>query len=129
MRFIISSDFKAVKDVSRQICQDLSKRHLSDEFIFDIKLACEEAMINAIKHGNEHRRNKTVNISYDITDKAVVITVQDQGKGFDYRNLPNPTEPENLIKLVGRGIFLIRNVMDKVKFNVQGNKIIMTKFF
>ena len=129
MKFKISGDFKKVKEISQKILQCLNEKQLNDAFLFDVKLAAEEAMINAIKYGNESEVNKTVSINCDITKEAVVIAVEDGGRGFDYRNLPDPTREENLLKTKGRGLFIIRNIMDKVEFNSKGNKIIMTKSF
>jgi len=129
MNFKIPSNFKKVKEVSRKILQGLEKKQVNHSFLFDIKLACEEAMINAIKHGNKSDPDKTVTITCDIKKDAVVIAVEDQGRGFNYKNLSDPTEDENLLKAGGRGLFLIQNIMDKVEFNPQGNKITMTKFF
>ena len=129
MEFKISNDFKKVKEISQNILQCLNKRQVDESFLFDVKLACEEAMINAIKYGNESKTNKTVRINCDITKEAVVIAVEDEGQGFNYRNLFEPTTEENLLKTKGRGLFIIRNILDKVEFNSKGNKIIMTKFF
>ncbi|NQT00097.1 MAG: ATP-binding protein, partial [Candidatus Omnitrophica bacterium] len=84
--------------------------------------------INAIKHGNQCAVDKKVSINWDLTEEAVVITVEDQGPGFDYKNPPDPTTEENLIKGSGRGLFLIRNAMDRVDYNAQGNRVTMTKF-
>lgn len=129
MKFNIPSDLKKIKEVSQQVLQCLNKGQVGESFLFDVKLACEEAMINAIKYGNKSKLEKTVNIECDLTKGAVIITVEDEGYGFDYRNLPNPTQEENILKGGGRGLFLIREKMDKVEFNKKGNKITMTKFF
>lgn len=129
MKFKIPSDFKNVKEASQKVLQSLNGRELSDSFLLDVRLACEEAVINAIKHGNKTSPGKTVNISCDVKEGAVVITVEDEGRGFDYQNLPNPTEEENVFKGCGRGLFLIHHAMDKVEFNSSGNKITMTKYF
>ena len=129
MKFKIPSDFERVKEVSNKILQCLNKKQLNESFISDLKLACEEAMINAIKHGNKAEINKTVSVNCDITEDAVVVAVEDEGQGFDYRNLSDPTKDKNLLKIKGRGLFLIRKIMDKVEFNSKGNKITMTKFF
>ena len=125
----ISNNLHKVKEVSRKILNLLDERRLGESFIFDVKLASEEAMINAIKYGNRSSADKSVRIDCDITKEAIVISVEDEGQGFDYRNLPDPTKDENLTKGEGRGLFLIHNVMDKVEFNSQGNRITMTKFF
>ena len=129
MKFTLTNDFKKIKDISRRILECLNEKQVDDAFLFDVKLACEEAMINAIKYGNKGRTDKIVSISCDIKESAVVIAVCDEGQGFDYRNLPDPTKPENLLKSGDRGLFLIRNIMDKVEFNSKGNKITMTKLF
>ena len=129
MKFKISSDLKKIKEVSGKILQGLSERKLSQAFLFDVKLACEEALINAIKYGNKSQAEKIVSINCDITKEAVVISVEDEGNGFNFRDLPDPTEAENLLKAGSRGLFLIRNIMDKVEFNTKGNRITMTKFF
>ena len=129
MRYKISNNFKEIKQVSGKILQYLNKRQLDGSFLFDVKLACEEAMINAIKYGNKSKSDKAVSITSDIREDAIVITVEDEGQGFDFRDLPDPTKDENILKAGGRGLFLIHNAMDKVEFNAKGNKITMTKFF
>lgn len=128
MKFKITNDFKEVKQISSKILKCLNKKQLDQTFLFDLKLACEEAIINAIKYGNKSNSNKTVKIDCDITREAVVISVEDEGEGFNYRDLPDPTTDENISKCGGRGLFLIQNIMDKVDFNAKGNKITMTKF-
>ena len=129
MKYKISNNFKEIKEVSGKILQGLNKRQVDESFLFDVKLACEEAMINAIKFGNKSKSDKAVSIDWDVTDEAVVISVEDEGQGFNYRDLPDPTKPKNLIKNGGRGLFLIHKTMDKVEFNSKGNKITMTKIF
>ncbi|MFC1631766.1 ATP-binding protein [Candidatus Omnitrophota bacterium] len=129
MELKINSDLKKIREVSAKILHCLNGKQLNDSFIFDIRLASEEAVINGIKHGNKLEFEKTVLINCDVTDQAVVVAVEDQGAGFDYKNLADPTQGENLIKGSGRGLFLIQNIMDKVKFNPRGNRITMTKFF
>ncbi|MBN2097401.1 MAG: ATP-binding protein [Candidatus Omnitrophica bacterium] len=129
MEFRINSDLKRIKEASLKILAGLEKKQLDQGFLFDLKLACEEAMINAVKYGNKSNKDKTVSISCDIRDDAVVVSVEDEGNGFDYRALPDPTSGENITKTRGRGIFLIRQLMDKVEFNSPGNRITMTKFF
>lgn len=129
MKFAIASDIKKVKEASEKILRCLNGRDLSDSFLFDVRLASEEAVINAIKHGNKGEAGKAVKIDCNVKEEAVVITVEDEGEGFDYKNLPDPTREENILKGYGRGLFLIHNAVDKVEFNSPGNKITMTKFF
>lgn len=129
MKFSIPSDLSKIKQISTKILRCLNERKVSESFLFDIKLACEEAVINAIKYGNKSSPNKSVSVDCQIGQQSVVIAVSDEGPGFNHVDLPDPTTDENLLKTGGRGLFLIRKIMDKVEFNSQGNRITMTKFF
>lgn len=89
----------------------------------NIIIAMTEAVNNAITHGNKNIPEKKVAVSYKQTDKNISFTVEDEGSGFDYENVPDPTDPANLEKLNGRGIFLMTNLADDVKFHEQGKRI------
>ena len=89
----------------------------------------EEALRNAMLHGNKEHPQKKVYIETEITDKAITITVEDEGEGFDHSKVPDPTVGENLLKEGGRGVYLIRHLMDEVKYKNNGSKVIMIKFF
>jgi len=82
---------------------------------------------NAIVHGNRNDPAKSVTVTYWVDAGKVNIEVADEGAGFDYKNLPNPTAKENIMKNSGRGVYLIRRLMDRVEFNEAGNVIRMTK--
>ncbi len=79
-----------------------------------ISMAVREAVINAIKHGNKEDRQKRVEIQYLSNHEGLSIRVKDQGSGFDLSQIPNPLEPENLLKPTGRGIFYMKAFMDEV---------------
>ncbi len=96
--------------------------------IFGVKLALEEAAINAIKHGNELDDTKKVIISFSIDDNKAVISVADEGPGFDPGAVPNPTDEEYLMATSGRGIALINAYMDEVRYNESGNEVTMIKY-
>ena len=81
-----------------------------------IAMAVREAMVNAVLHGNAYDHSKRVTLSYEMAGRDLVIRIADQGKGLDPGTIPNPLEPENLLKQSGRGIFLIRAFMDEVNF-------------
>lgn len=89
----------------------------------NIIIAMTEAVNNAITHGNQNIPEKKVAVGYKQTDKSISFTVEDEGNGFDYENVPDPTDPANLEKLNGRGIFLMTNLADDVKFHEQGKRI------
>ena len=118
----------AIVRVCKQILSKLKAHSFSNEDIFSVHLAMEEAFINAVKHGNKMDTGKEVKIDYSIDGDKVEITVTDEGKGFDPKNIPDPRFGENLYKADGRGIFLIKSYMNEVKFNEQGNCVRMVKY-
>jgi serine/threonine-protein kinase RsbW len=101
------------------------KFDLDDDIYGNIMIAVTESVINAIKHGNKGDKNKKVLLSLNIKDDSIIFTIEDEGRGFDYDALPDPTAPENLEKLGGRGIFLMRNLADEVKFTNNGRTVEM----
>ena len=127
MRFTIPSDFSAARDVQKRILRSLATRGFNSQSTFAVKLALEEAIINAIKHGNKLDPAKTVIIEAKITPTQAQISVQDQGSGFDRRHVPDPTLEENLQKCNGRGIFLIEAYMNKAKWTKGGRRITMIR--
>jgi serine/threonine-protein kinase RsbW len=94
---------------------------LSDERLSVLLLAVTEATTNAIIHANKCDQSKLVTIHAHIEDSKLIVKVKDEGKGFDPSTIPNPTEPENLLKDSGRGVFLMKVYMDDVKYNVTPN--------
>jgi len=106
----------------------ISQSSFEQKVIFNIKLALHEALINAVKHGNRMEKDLSVRVHITKEDGLLTMQVTDQGKGFDFKNIPDPITPENLEKLNGRGIFLIQNAMDRVEFADQGRTIKMIKF-
>lgn len=93
----------------------------------NIRLAITEAVLNAMEHGNKWNREKEVIVEVEITHSKIEIKVKDEGEGFDHNSIADPTLPENLLKTRGRGIFLIKSIMDEVRFNEKGNVISMLK--
>ncbi len=124
----IPSNFSYVKKTSSKILNNLSSLNLDQEALFSIRLSIEEAIINAIRHGNKCDQNLSVTITHSVNGHKLEISVRDEGKGFDYKILPDPTVNKNIERKGGRGIFLIRHLMDKVEFNKAGNEIRMIKY-
>lgn len=91
---------------------------LKDEQLSALLLAVTEATTNAIVHANRCDLSKLVSVDAHIEDSKLIIKVKDEGKGFDPTKIPNPTEPENLLKDSGRGVYLMRIYMDEVKYNI-----------
>lgn len=100
------------------------KYGLSDEIYANVLTCLSEATVNAIIHGNKENPNKKVYINLEvIEDKRLIFTISDEGNGFDFNNIPDPTAPENLENLTGRGVFIIKRLADQCIFNSRGNEL------
>lgn len=97
------------------------KFHLDDDIYGNIMISVTESVNNAIKHGNQNEASKNVSISLTLNETQISFKVEDEGKGFDYDNLPDPTAPENIEKPGGRGIFLMKHLADDVIFTKDGS--------
>jgi serine/threonine-protein kinase RsbW len=97
------------------------------EGLSDVELALREALANAIIHGNHEDRRKHVHVTCCCEPDEVSITVEDEGRGFDLSNIPDPTAPENIVSVHGRGIHVIKALMDEVRFEEGGAVIHMKK--
>ncbi len=91
----------------------------------NFRVGLTEALSNAVLYGNESDPRKTVNVEVCLDPEKVVISVEDQGRGFDPGSVRDPTRPENLHATGGRGLFLIRKLMDEIEFNERGNAVRM----
>lgn len=98
-----------------------------DEQFSEIRLALNEAVMNAIKHGNNNNPNKYIYINAIISENAVTIKVKDEGNGFNLSDIPNPTDNDNLLKPSGRGVFLIKKQADEI-FIAKDEATITMKF-
>jgi serine/threonine-protein kinase RsbW len=125
----IPSDTAAARKVQEDIESLLQVHKVADKEIFSIRLALEEALVNAIKHGNQMDRGKTVRISYRFLVDRFEIHITDEGIGFDPTDVPDPTAVENLERPCGRGLMLMRHYMSEVEYNAQGNCVSMAKVF
>jgi len=101
---------------------------IKEEDLFNLKLSIEEALINAIKHGNKMDPHLMVEVNLEAKDDQLIIQIKDQGEGFDFKNLPDPTQNDRLEKTSGRGVFLMRHLMDEVEFLDCGRIVKMVKF-
>ncbi len=99
-----------------------------DRDVFAVRLCLEEAIVNGIKHGNQHDPTKHVRLRYRIEGDAFLAEVQDEGEGFDPHDLPDPTDPEHLDRPSGRGVFLMRRYMTWIRFNDRGNCVTLCKY-
>jgi serine/threonine-protein kinase RsbW len=127
LRFDIASSNDEAVDVKLRILQELEQVGFNSHSHFAVKLALEEALINAIKHGNKLDKNKRVKIEAKITPDVAEITIEDEGPGFDRSSVPDPTLEENLEKCSGRGILLMEAYMNSVKWSNHGRRVKMIK--
>ena len=104
------------------------KYQLDDDIYGNIMIAVTEAVNNAIRHGNKDNSSKNVSISLSLEDGMIKFKIQDEGEGFNYHQLPDPTAPENLSKPGGRGIFLMKHLSDEVDFKESG-KVVELSFY
>ena len=124
----IPSCCNCAQDLGVAILEEAETCGYHGECLFSVRLSLEEALINAIRHGNDFDESKTVCVDYDINDERIEIKVTDEGQGFDFNDVPDPTADENLEKPSGRGVMLIRTFMDEVEYSDKGRCVRMVKF-
>lgn len=125
----LPTDIKKIIPFVTNISKKVLLLTKSKDESFKVKLALEEALTNAMRHGNALNKDKLVSIKIKANKEIIVMDVRDEGKGFDFRNLPNPTSPDNVNRPSGRGVFLIRRLMTKTEFYAGGSGIKMTRVF
>ncbi len=123
----IPSDPAEARRVQDEIEQLLKDYRCGEREIFGIKLALEEALVNAIKHGNQMDRSKKVHILCQVSHERIEVHIADEGPGFDPGDVPDPTAVENLERPCGRGLWLMRHYMNEVSFSERGNSVRMCK--
>ena len=99
--------------------------NIGEDHYGNILVAITEAVNNAMQHGNKANPDLSIVISFKTNKDKISFIIKDQGNGFDYEHLPDPTDPENIEKPSGRGVFLMRNLADHVSFEDNGSKIIL----
>jgi serine/threonine-protein kinase RsbW len=127
IRATFASDFNVARDVQRRILAAVITHRFDDKDTFAIKLALEEAFVNAIKHGNKLDPAKHVHVDTTVTNEQAEIIIEDEGPGFDRGCVPDPTAEENLDKCSGRGILLMEAYMDHVEYSKGGRRVRMIK--
>ena len=110
-----------------EVLEALEQHQWCNDDKFAIRMALEEAIMNAIKHGNESDPSKDVEIEIGFDNATFEATIADRGPGFDIEDVPDPSADENLGKTCGRGVMLMKEFVDKLEFNDCGNKVKMTK--
>jgi serine/threonine-protein kinase RsbW len=125
----IPADLKKINPLIKSIAKKVMILTKSEDESFKIKLALEEALTNAIRHGNKFNPRLKIRVRIKLSSKKALFDICDQGQGFDYRKLPDPTAKDRLYKPSGRGVYLMRKLMDKVEFYQRGQGVRMEKCF
>ena len=123
----VPNDLRQLKSPEATIMKELKRCGYDADTVFAIKLAFEEAVTNAVKHGNRNDPTKEVVLRYYVDPQRVVIMVRDQGCGFCPGQVPDPTMDENLERPNGRGIMLMNSYMTRVCFSDSGNEVWLLK--
>ena len=111
----------------RKLLEQLEALEWPDKAVFGIHMAMEEAVMNAIKHGNKSDPDKKVHIVLNLSEHEFYAQITDEGEGFDPEDVPDPTADENLEKFSGRGLMLMRNFVDVVRYSPKGNSVELQK--
>ncbi|HZN07345.1 MAG TPA: ATP-binding protein [Pyrinomonadaceae bacterium] len=127
IEFELPSDLGLMNGVLEYLQERVSKLGLIKPDRSNLFVALDEAFVNAVKHGNKNDPSKLLRITAELSPKEASFTVEDEGEGFDIREIPDPCDPANLFRTSGRGVLLIYNIMDEVEYNAQGNRVKMVK--
>lgn len=124
--YSIPSNVLEIDNAIMKITDGISKvTAIDQEEIWKLYTALYEAIINGVEHGNKSNVQKRINISYRISRNLIVIKIRDEGIGFDTDNIPNPLDDTNLLKPSGRGVYMMKKIMERVKYNRTGNEVTM----
>jgi serine/threonine-protein kinase RsbW len=127
IEFELPSDLGLMNGVLEYLQERVCKLGLITPDRSNLFVALDEAFVNAVKHGNKNDPSKLLRITAELSPKEASFTVEDEGEGFDIREIPDPCDPANLFRTSGRGVLLIYNIMDEVEYNAQGNRVKMVK--
>lgn len=123
IKIVIPSITENIRIIESFIDNAKEKFNLDDDIYGNIMIAVTESVNNAIMHGNKNDKSKNVTLSLSLNLNVINFTIMDEGNGFDFQNLPDPTSPENIDKPSGRGIFLMKHLSDEVLFKNNGSLV------
>lgn len=126
IKISIPSLIENIKIIESFIDNARENFEINDDIYGNIMISVTECISNAIIHGNQHDKTKLVHLELFIEDELLRFVIEDEGPGFDMNQLKDPTEPENIEKTGGRGIFLIKHLTDEVKFEEDGRKTVLS---
>ena len=123
----LPSDLTLMNSVLEYLLDRVAKLGMVEVEQSNLFVALDEAFVNAVKHGNRNNPEKLLRVTAELSPREAIFTVEDEGDGFDVREIPDPTDPANLFKSSGRGVLLIYNIMDEVEYSQGGAKLRMVK--
>jgi serine/threonine-protein kinase RsbW len=123
----LPSDLTLMNSVLEYLLARVEKLGMVEVEQSNLFVALDEAFVNAVKHGNRNDPEKLLRVTGELSAREAIFTVEDEGAGFDVREIPDPTDPANLFKSSGRGVLLIYNIMDEVEYSQGGAKLRMVK--
>ena len=123
----LPSDLTLMNAVLEYLLERVDRLGLVKTEQSNLFVALDEAFVNAVKHGNRNDPTKLLRVTAELSAHEAIFTVEDEGDGFDVREIPDPTDPANLFKSSGRGVLLIYNIMDEVEYSERGNRLKMVK--
>ena len=119
----ISSNFDSLTDIEELVDSTCNSLGITEDAYGNVLIAVTEAVNNAIQHGNSFDNSLFVDVFVGNKKEEFCFTVKDEGTGFDFTNLPDPTAPENLLKENGRGIFLMKSLSENVEYEEKGKSV------
>lgn len=124
---LIPSAYASGQEIIERIIQVASHAGFKERDLFGIRLSVDEAVTNAIKHGNNQSPDKSVRIHFRLNKHHLRVEIEDEGAGFRPEDVPDPTAEENLERTSGRGLMLMREFMTRIEYNSKGNLVVLEK--
>jgi serine/threonine-protein kinase RsbW len=127
---VLASHIDSISEAAAVATDMITRAGFSNDELFGLELAVREAVANAIIHGNKQDETKTVEVTFMVSPTALIVSIRDEGEGFDPLTVPDPTDPKNLMRASGRGILFMRTFMDHVEWTKSsdgGTVVHMTK--
>jgi serine/threonine-protein kinase RsbW len=121
----VFNDAEQRRDVERRFLEEVERQGYPEISKFPLRLALEEALVNAFKHGHRDLPDQPVRVAWRVERQKITLSIEDQGPGFRPDDVPDPTTPEALEKPSGRGLMLMRAYMTSVEYSKQGNRVTM----
>ena len=119
----LESNPENVKEIQPYVDRIVQKYQIGSDLYGNILISLTEAITNAIVHGNQADKSKKVFVNSQFDQNQIKVQIQDEGEGFDYEDVPDPTDPMNILTLNGRGVFLMHQLSDGVEFSNNGSTV------